>query len=88
VLGPAGHGNGLFFSALIPVGLIAALYGVRRLRAPLAGLALGVGAHLLFHAVVRTTDIQWIPNAGMADELWLVANAAICAFVASVAIRK
>ena len=88
VLGPAGHGNGLFFSALIPFGLIAALYGVRRLRAPLAGLAIGVGAHLLFHAAVRLTDIQWIPSAGVADQLWLVANAAICGFIAAVVMKR
>ncbi len=88
VLGPAGHGNGLFFSALIPFGLIAALYGVRRLRGPLAGLAIGVGAHLLFHAAVRLTDIQWIPSAGVADQLWLVANAAVCGFIAAVVMKR
>ncbi|MBA3460063.1 MAG: S8 family serine peptidase, partial [Deltaproteobacteria bacterium] len=32
LLGPTGHGNALFFSALIPLGLLAVGYGVKRLR--------------------------------------------------------
>lgn len=34
VLGPAGHGNALFFSALIPLALLAVGYGMPKLRAP------------------------------------------------------
>jgi serine protease len=88
LLGPAGHGNALFFSALIPLGLIAVGYGVRWLRAPLAGLAIGVGAHLLFHAAARVTDIHWVPNSLMLDEMWLAANAAICVAIGRLALRR
>ena len=71
VLGVSGHGNALFFSALIPFGLLAALYGAPRWRAPLAGLAAGVAGHLLFHAVARMTDIQYVPSSFFLDEMWL-----------------
>ena len=58
---PAGHGNALFFSALIPLALLAIGYGVPKLRAPLAGLAIGVAAHLAFFAVVPMTTVQYVP---------------------------
>ncbi len=88
VLGPLGHGNALFFSALIPLGLVGLLYGVHRLRAPLAGLAVGVAGHLLFHTVVRMTDIHWIPNTMMLDEMWLVLNAIACIGIAHLVLRR
>ena len=63
VLGPTGHGNPLFFSALIPLGLLAVGYGMKRWRAPLAGLAVGIAAHLAIFAVVpfrrlRSRDLR------------------------------
>ncbi len=88
ILGPAGHGNALFFSALIPLALLSVLFGVRRLRAPLAGVAAGVGGHLLFHAAVRLTDIHWVPNIFVMDQAWLVLNAALCAGIAHLALRR
>jgi serine protease len=84
VLGPAGHGNALFFSALAPIALVAAGYGIRRLRAPLAGFAAGVAAHLVFHAVVPMVGIQWVPF----DPLWLVLNAALCLGLATLVLRE
>jgi len=88
ILGPAGHGNALFFSALIPLALLSVLFGVRRLRAPLAGVAAGVAGHLLFHAAVRVTDIHWVPNVFVMDQAWLVLNAALCAGIAHLALRR
>lgn len=84
ILGPASHGNALFFSALAPLALVGLGYGVRRLRAPLAGFAAGVAAHLAFHAVVRTADIHWMPF----DSAWLALNALGCAFLAYLVIRE
>jgi serine protease len=88
LFGPAGHGNALFFSALIPFGLIATLYNVRGLRAPLAGLAAGVAGHLLFHTIVRVIDIQYIPNTLMLDEMWLALNAAVCTGLGYLTLRR
>jgi serine protease len=88
LLGPAGHGNALFFSALIPLGLISAFYNVRGLRAPLAGLAAGVAGHLLFHTVVRIIDIQYIPNTLMLDEMWLALNALACTGLGYLVLRR
>ncbi|WP_428261422.1 S8 family serine peptidase [Haliangium sp.] len=88
LLGPAGHGNALFFSALIPLGLVLGLYGWRRLRAPLAGLAAGVAGHLLFHAAVRVTDIHYIPNGFVFDEMWLALNALVCIGLGALVLRR
>jgi serine protease len=86
LLGVAGHGNPLFFSALAPLGLLALAFSVRRLRAPLAGFSAGVGAALVFNIVARTTDLLWLPGV-FVDDLWLGANAILCAVLAYTALR-
>jgi serine protease len=88
LLGPAGHGNALFFSALLPLGLLAVGYSVPKLRGALAGLAVGVAAHLAFFAVVPLTSIQWMPSAFGLESIWLAVNAAACILVARVALRR
>ena len=87
ILGPGGHGNLLFFSALAPLVLIAAGYGARRLRGPLAGFAAGVAAHLLFHAAASTTDLGWLPGLAL-DQVWLGGQAALCAGLAYLVLRE
>jgi serine protease len=87
-LGGESHGHVLFFSALVPLVLLAVGYGVAKLRAPLAGLAVGVAGHLLFHAVVPMMDLRHVPNVFALDAIWLVVNAAICIAIARVALRR
>jgi serine protease len=87
-LGPVGHGHALFFSALVPALVLFLGYGVARLRAPLAGLAVGVAAHLLFFAVAPMMDIRYVPNLLALDGLWLVVNALLCLALARVALRR
>jgi serine protease len=87
VLGAAGHGNALFFSALIPLGLLAAGYGVRRLRPALAGVAIGVAAHLAFFAAVPLTAVH-VPSVLGIGTLWLAVNAVICLGLARLALRR
>jgi zinc transporter ZupT len=62
------------------------LYGRPKLRGILAGFAVGVGAHLLFHAFFRTTDVKLVPN--MLDSSWLVLNSAISFLTAWAVLRK
>jgi serine protease len=88
LLGPTGHGNALFFSALVPLGLLAIGYGVPKLRAPLAGLAIGVAAHLAFFAVVPMTTMKYVPSAFGLGSIWLVANAVACVLLARLALRR
>jgi serine protease len=88
LLGPTGHGNALFFSALLPMALIAALYGVKKLRAPLAGLAAGVAGHLLFFAAVPMTTVQHMPGIFGLGAIWLALNAVACIFLARLALRR
>jgi serine protease len=87
VLGVAGHGNALFFSMLAPLALTALAYGMPRLRAPLAGLSVGVAAHLLFFVVAPLTDIHGLPFIGGIDSLWLMVNAIGCIAMARLALR-
>ncbi len=88
VLGVAGHGNALFFSMLVPFGLLAVGYSVPRLRAPLAGLAVGVAAHLIFFIAVPLTAVQGLPAISGLATLWLVINAVGCITLARLALRK
>ena len=84
ILGSSGHGNVLFFSALIPLGLGALFFGVGKLRGVLAGLGIGVAGHLLFHAATGVADIQYM---GL-DSLWLVANAAVLSGISVAMLRR
>jgi hypothetical protein len=87
VLGPSGHGNVVFFSALVPLALLIVGYGVPRARAPLAGLAVGVAAHLAFFAVVPLASVQ-VPALLGTGALWLAANALACLGLARLALRR
>jgi serine protease len=79
VLGVTGHGNALFFSALVPLALLAVGYGVPKARPILAGVAVGVAAHLAFFAAVPMASIS---------VLWLAANAVACIAIARLALRR
>jgi serine protease len=87
VLGPAGHGNAVFFSALVPLVLLAVGYGIPKARAPLAGLAIGVAAHLAFFAAVPLTAVH-VPAMFGTAALWLIANALACLALARLALRR
>jgi serine protease len=88
VLGPSGHGNALFFSALIPLALLGIGYGSPRLRAPLAGLAVGVAAHLAFAAVVPMFALHYVPSVFGLPAIWLAVNAIVCIGLARAALRR
>jgi hypothetical protein len=87
VLGAAAHGNAVFFSALVPLVLLAIGYHVPRARAPLAGVAIGVAAHLAFFAAVPLAAIH-IPAVLGTGALWLVGNALACLGLARLALRR
>jgi serine protease len=87
LLGPSGHGNAVFFSALVPLVLLAVGYGIRWARAPLAGLAIGVAAHLAFFAAVPLAHVH-VPAMFGAGTLWLAANALACVGLARLALRR
>ncbi len=87
LLGLALDGNALIQSAMVPLVLLMLGYGAPKLRAPLAGVAAGAAAHLLFLAVVGT-DLRWVPSVFVLDQLWLAANALLCIALAKTAIRR
>ena len=82
-----GHGNLALFSALIPFVLLALGYGMPRARAPLAGLAVGVAAHLAFFAVVPMLTLD-VPSAFGFATVWLLLNAVVCLGLARLALRR
>jgi hypothetical protein len=88
LLGPAGHGNALFFSALVPLVLLAIGYGVPKARPVLAGVAVGVAAHLAFFAVVPLTAVHYVPSIFGLASIWLVVNAIACVALARLALRR
>jgi hypothetical protein len=84
VLGVAGHGNALFFSALVPLVLLAIGYSVPRLRGVLAGVAIGVAAHLAFFAAVPLVHVSVLGLSAT----WLALNAFVCLALARLALRR
>jgi serine protease len=86
MLGPAHHGNPLLYSALIPVMATLLLYGRPKLRGALAGLSIGVGAHLAFTAFAGTTALLWLPGAVAFG--WLMINALVSFTTALLVLRK
>ena len=87
-LGAAGHGNAVFFSAIIPAALFALGFGVPRVRGALAGLAVGVAAHLAFFAAVPATALHYLPHLPGMATLWLGLNAICCVVLARLALRR
>jgi len=85
LLGVSGHGNALFFSAALPLAALAIGYGVPKLRPALAGLAVGVAAHLAFFAVVPMMALHYAP---VWASLWLGLNALACVVLARLALRR
>lgn len=88
LLGPLSHGNAAFFSALLPLGLLAIGYGVPKLRGLLAGVSVGVAAHLLFAIAAPTmTEVRYMPAAFGIETLWLAVNAFVAVALARVALK-
>ena len=88
LLGPSGHGNALFFSALVPLALLALGYGFPKARPVLAGLAVGVAAHLAFFAAVPMTTVHYVPAVFGLGAIWLAVNALACIGIARLALRR
>jgi serine protease len=85
LFGPAGQGNPLLWSALLPIVSVALLYGVARLRPALAGLAFGVAGSLLFAACAYTADIRFVPD--FLDRAWLAANVFLATGIGALVLR-
>jgi serine protease len=82
-LGLAVDGNPLIQSAMIPLVLLGMGYGSKPLRGPLAGVAAGAAAHLMFLAVTGA-PVRWVPF----DAAWLAVNALACLGLARAALRR
>jgi serine protease len=85
-LRPGFGGNLLVWSALLPVGLTAVLYGVGKLRGPLAGLGFGIAGALAFAGLAGAFDVRGVPD--LLDRTWLFANAAIATLTATAVLRR
>jgi serine protease len=86
LMGPAGHGDPLLWSSLLPLTAIAFLLGVRWLRPTLAGLCFGVAGALLFAACALPADIRFVPD--ILDRAWLLAHAILATGLGSLVLRR
>lgn len=89
VFGANGHGNVLFYSALVPLALLLLLFQAPRpVRAFVAGFCLGVAAHLAWYAWDPVTNVRWVPDlvARLGDRIWFAINAGLAA-LAGLAMR-
>jgi serine protease len=75
----------LFSSAVIPVLATALFYGKPKARGVLAGLSIGVGAHLVLTAL-NGTALLWLP--GPLALAWLIGNALVSFTTALLILRK
>lgn len=64
------------------------LYGVKRARPVVAGLAVGLAGALLARGVLGTTDVLGVPGHGVLDAAWLLTNGAFAAVAARIAWPK
>ncbi|MBP8809747.1 MAG: peptidase S8 [Kofleriaceae bacterium] len=87
LLGPLAHGNPLFMSALLPLAAIALGAGSPRLRPIVAGLAVGVAAHLAYFAAVPVFDLRYVPGVTL-ETLWLLGNAALASMLAVLTLKR
>lgn len=88
ILGAAGHGNALFFSGFFPLAMFALGYGLPRARGVLAGIAVGVAAHLAFFAAVPALALHYVPHVPGLATVWLGLNAVLCVVLARLALRR
>jgi serine protease len=73
--GGAWAANPLWLSALLPLGLTFFLAPVRTLAPIIAGIAAGIGAHLLHGAFSGSLDVLWF--SGIVGQGWLAINGAV-----------
>ncbi|MCW5807854.1 MAG: peptidase S8 [Deltaproteobacteria bacterium] len=78
--------NVIAFSAALPVAMLALGYGVERLRAPLAGVAVGLAAQLALLAVAPAASMG-LPGL-LGNPVWLLGNALACVGLARLALRR
>jgi hypothetical protein len=74
-------------SALLPLAAIALGAGSPRLRPIVAGLAVGVAAHLAYFAAVPVFDLRYVPGVTL-ETLWLLGNAALASMLAVLTLKR
>lgn len=82
LFGAGGHGNPLFYSALVPMALLVLLFRAPRpVRAFVAGFSIGVAGHLLWYAIFPVAPLHYIPDlvARFGDQAFLAVNAGLAA---------
>jgi serine protease len=83
LLGEHFAGDPISYSAALPLVAFAIFWGVKRARPLLAGLALGTAGLLFAQTIHSTVTITWLHAFA---PVWLVANGALLALLASLAL--
>lgn len=74
----AGMINPILHSVLLPLALIAAFLGTKRLRWFAIGFALGMASHFFVDAFFSLANVAYIPGSFLLDKAWLLLNGAFC----------
>lgn len=75
---PATLINPLLHSALLPLFLIIALLGTKRLRWFAIGVAVGMASHFFVDAFFSLANVTYIPGTFLLDKAWLLVNGLLC----------
>ncbi len=70
--------NPILHSALLPLALMVALLGAKRLRWFAIGLAIGMASHFFVDAFFSLANVTYIPGGFLLDKAWLLLNSAFC----------
>ena len=74
----AGTINPILHSVLLPLALIVAFLGTKRLRWFAIGFALGMASHFFVDAFFSLANVAYIPGSFLLDKAWLLLNGAFC----------
>ncbi|GAK57656.1 peptidase, S8A (Subtilisin) family [Candidatus Vecturithrix granuli] len=84
----AGLINPILHSALLPLALIVAFLGTKRLRWFAMGLAVGMASHFFVDAFFSLANVTYLPGGFLLDKAWLLANGIFCFGLAVLAGKK
>lgn len=78
LLGASWHFTAPWVSLVPVLCVVVALFGAKKARGFLMGIAVGWAAHLLLASVLMPSDVRWVPGvAGFLDRAWLAVNGAV-----------
>ena len=85
---PALAGVAALMGVAVVIAPFTVLYGVKKARPMLAGLAFGLAGYLLVRAVLGSVDVSLIPGHGAWDMAWLSVSGLVSYGLGALALRR